>query len=85
MIRVAGNQPPPPPAPPEELPEQPVKSLYTADKQAIMEAMNMIQHALMLLMEVCPPDEYAGEGEEEPLPGEEDTAGEEMGIPEEEV
>lgn len=77
-IRVAGNQPPPPQMPPQEeqmppeaMPqddptqgEQPVKQLYTSEKQAIMEAMNMIAQALMMLEEVCPPEQYGDMGQE---------------------
>ncbi len=77
MIRVAG------PGQPQEMPmeempaeepqvpmeeEQP-QQLYTADKQAIMEAMQMIAQALMILEEVCPPE---GMGSEEEMPMEEE-------------
>jgi hypothetical protein len=77
MIRIAGDE--------AQLPEEeaPVKTLYRAEKQTIMEAMGMIQQALDMLMEVCPPEGYVEDNMEAPLPGEEDTAGEELGIPEE--
>lgn len=90
MIRVAGPQnqlPPELPVEPEvEVPmeEAPVKTLYAADKQMIMEAMTMIQQALEILMEVCPPEEYQGQGREnEEIPTEDVEAPEEPEIPEE--
>ena len=76
MIRVGppAGQPavPEEPIAPEEMaqePAMPEKSLYSADKALIMEAMNMIHQALMMLMEVCPPE--GDDMEEEPLPEEE--------------
>ncbi len=85
MIRVAGQpQMPPqmeeempqePPMPEQEMPEQ--EPLMTADKQMIMEAMNLIQNALMILLEVCPPEQYENEGEEVPM--------EDIQMPEDEV
>lgn len=76
MIRVAGNQPPQE-ALPQETPEAPMQEgppsepLFSVEKQMIMEAQNLIQQALALLMEVCPPGSYEEEPEmpmEEPLP-----------------
>jgi hypothetical protein len=82
MIRVGPGTPPPveepmpPEAPPQEpmAEEPPAKTLYSADKAQIMEAMNLIHQALMLLLEVCPPDEYEDEGMpmEENMPMEEE-------------
>jgi hypothetical protein len=64
----------------EQVQELPAQSLYSADKAQIMEAMNLIHQALMLLLEVCPPEEYDEGGEEMPM--EEEVPMEEDGPPE---
>lgn len=51
MIRVAG-----PEAPKAPMMEEAPMGMYDAEKETIMAAMQLIQQALMMLAEVCPPD-----------------------------
>ena len=89
MIRVAGPQPTPneDSIPEPQVPEasmQESEPMYSVEKQMIMEAQNLIQQALALLLEVCPPGSYEEEPMEEGMPMEEPLP-EDGAVPEEVV